>query len=114
MGRVAEYSTRRIMNNSLKLYQQNQTLSTRLLDSITLYLKDIVDPSQNEEQHLQSKHAVLILLDAALSYMNDGLVQEVQDILNRIFTRTVYDVVRLDRSAINKDIKAFMEIRKIF
>lgn len=96
------------------LYKQNQSLSTRLLNSIILYLDDMTNLGLNHDMRQQSKAAVLTLLDSALVYMNDGLTDEARQIVERIFQRVIYDVVKEDLAAINKDMKTLAGLKNIF
>jgi hypothetical protein len=97
----------------MDLYKQNQNLSTRLVNSIILYLDDTINMQLSYDARQQSKAAVLTLLDTALEVMNADLSKEAQEILTRIFSKTIYDVVREDKENIMKDMRSFREILKI-
>lgn len=97
----------------LDLYQQNQNLSQRLLESLILYLQDQYDGTLSKPQKAESKQAAFTLCDTAIQYMDDSLSEEIQNILLRIFSRIVHDLARDDINSLMRDVKALQDIRKM-
>lgn len=101
-----------IIPTNVRAYQQNQNLSARLIQSLILYLEDILPESKmHPHQVAQSKDAILTLIGAAGNNVTDD--EAIQIPILRIFSRISFDVTKTDIQSIRKDIVALKKILTI-
>lgn len=96
--------------SGINAYKQNQSLTVRVLESIDLYIGDVLDSSMNVEQREQSRIAALTLIDHVLNSLSETVSNDVKKPVENVLLKTVADLVSKDKWNLIADSKALRKI----